>query len=176
MVPWLCPCVCVNSCRSLGVLCVCWALCLSVSVDERVKHMCLCGGCPFWCRSLRCFVLFYTEEVVCVVCCNLLWQILSALLSRVSYQFPNLFIYVCVYTVSVMCFAWGSICMLVAWDAYDHLMAVRAAVNFLTFFCVFMRICDEVCRVLPAQLCLLRVGLKWRTELAQAPGAHSAQW
>lgn len=66
--------------------------------------------------------------------------------------------------------------MLVAWDAYDHLMAVRAAVNFLTFFCVFMRICDEVCRVLPAQLCLLRVGLKWRTELAQAPGAHSAQW
>lgn len=29
-------------CVSVG-LCVC----MSVSVDERVKHMCLCGGLPF---------------------------------------------------------------------------------------------------------------------------------
>lgn len=137
MVPCLHLCVRVNYCQSVWVLCVCWALCLSVSVDERVKHMCLCGGLPFWCRSLHCFVLFYTEVFVCVVCHNLLCQIFRLLLSRVGFLSVSRFIYLCmcVYTLlCVFCFPWGSVSMLVAWDAYDHFYGCLSSSGFFDLF------------------------------------------
>lgn len=92
--------VCVKSC--VGFVCLWGSGCLR---DERVRHMCLCGGLPFWCRSQLCFVLFHTEVFMYLVCHKLLCQILGFLHSEVAFffSFLNLFISLCVYT---HCFVW----------------------------------------------------------------------
>lgn len=109
--------VCVKSC--VGFVCLWGSGCLG---DERVKHMCLCGGLPFWCRSQLCFVLFHAEVFVCVMRRKLLCQILGFLLSGVAFFFSlSIYFSVCVDTLlCVVCSPWGSGSMLVAWDTYDQ--------------------------------------------------------
>lgn len=174
MIPCLPLRVIVNHCQSVWVLCVCWALCLSVSVDERVKHMCLCGGLPFWCRSLCCFVLLYTEVSVCVVCHNLLCQMLSSACKRVLkiIFLISLSVYVC----TVLCFPWALPCVAV-WDAAARCCGWLRSSEFLDHFVPLWGFCDEVCRLLLVQLCLLRDWLlNAGAGLAWAPTADLAYW